>query len=322
MHLRLHILRLQVGGVQQSIWDCSCELRPIHSLASLRCPPPCSCCSKGKAAEELRGAPYLLSLEEVARRTAEAWDRGATEVCMQVGCDGGGRASGRGSHHFACQPASTQRLPVSLLPQGGIHPDFTGDTYLRLLGAAKDAAPGIHVHAFRHAPGGLARLPHAQGDHCPAAPTTVATVAAHASAFPSALQPAGGEPGRCHPGMVAAAVPVGAAGCRCALGALGALGVLGALGARPGCHGASLRLLAAPAHMLAMCVWWCGVRAQRMGSDMSLSIWAAVRAVAGLGSLPGTAAEVLHDAVRAVLCPDKLSTTQWLEVVETAHSGG
>jgi len=42
---------------------------------------------------------------------------------------------------------------------------------------------------------------------------------------------------------------------------------------------------------------------------------------AGLGSLPGTAAEVLDDAVRAVLCPDKLSTTEWLEVVEIAHSG-
>lgn len=41
-------------------------------------------CSKGKAAEELRGAPYLLSLEEVALRTTQAWDRGATEVCMQV----------------------------------------------------------------------------------------------------------------------------------------------------------------------------------------------------------------------------------------------
>ena len=37
-----------------------------------------------QAHEDLRGAPYLLSLDEVARRTAEAWDRGATEVCMQV----------------------------------------------------------------------------------------------------------------------------------------------------------------------------------------------------------------------------------------------
>ena len=35
---------------------------------------------------------------------------------------------------------------------------------------------------------------------------------------------------------------------------------------------------------------------------------------AGLGSLPGTAAEVLHDEVRATLCPDKLSTASWLEV--------
>ncbi len=37
-----------------------------------------------QAAENLRGAPYLLPLEEITRRTAEAWQRGATEVCMQV----------------------------------------------------------------------------------------------------------------------------------------------------------------------------------------------------------------------------------------------
>jgi len=53
--------------------------------------------NRRQANENLRGAPYLLGLEEVARRTAEAWERGATEVCMQ----------------------------------GGIHPDFTGETYLR-----------------------------------------------------------------------------------------------------------------------------------------------------------------------------------------------
>jgi FO synthase len=35
---------------------------------------------------------------------------------------------------------------------------------------------------------------------------------------------------------------------------------------------------------------------------------------AGLGSLPGTAAEVLDNDVRGVLCPDKISTQQWLEV--------
>lgn len=35
---------------------------------------------------------------------------------------------------------------------------------------------------------------------------------------------------------------------------------------------------------------------------------------AGLGSLPGTAAEVLDDSIRAVLCPDKINTAQWLQV--------
>lgn len=58
------------------------------------CTYGCGFCafSKGRLAEDLRGAPYLLPLEEISRRTAEAWERGASEVCMQ----------------------------------GGIHPDFTG----------------------------------------------------------------------------------------------------------------------------------------------------------------------------------------------------
>ncbi len=43
---------------------------------------------------------------------------------------------------------------------------------------------------------------------------------------------------------------------------------------------------------------------------------------AGLASLPGTAAEILDDEVRAVLCPDKVNTAQWLEVHETAHRAG
>jgi FO synthase len=43
---------------------------------------------------------------------------------------------------------------------------------------------------------------------------------------------------------------------------------------------------------------------------------------AGLSSLPGTAAEILDDEVRAVLCPDKMSTAEWLEVMETAHAVG
>jgi FO synthase len=43
---------------------------------------------------------------------------------------------------------------------------------------------------------------------------------------------------------------------------------------------------------------------------------------AGLGSLPGTAAEILDDEVRAVICPDKVTTAQWLEVVAAAHDLG
>ena len=59
-------------------------------------------------------SPYVLDLDEIARRTEEAWNRGATEVCLQ----------------------------------GGIHPAFTGETYLDICRAVKQAAPGIHVHAF------------------------------------------------------------------------------------------------------------------------------------------------------------------------------
>ena len=43
---------------------------------------------------------------------------------------------------------------------------------------------------------------------------------------------------------------------------------------------------------------------------------------AGLSSLPGTAAEILDDEVRAVICPDKIKTGQWLEVMEAAHAVG
>src|SRR5207244_4065703 len=43
---------------------------------------------------------------------------------------------------------------------------------------------------------------------------------------------------------------------------------------------------------------------------------------AGLGTLPGTAAEILDDDVRAIICPDKLTTDEWLNVVATAHREG
>ena len=63
--------------------------------------------SKGKLAENLRGRPYDLSEEEIGRRTKEAWERGATEVCMQ----------------------------------GGIHPEYTGETYVNILRTVKEAVP-------------------------------------------------------------------------------------------------------------------------------------------------------------------------------------
>ena len=57
---------------------------------------------------------YTLSLEQVAERAAQAWEVGATEVCMQ----------------------------------GGIHPDLPGTAYFDIARAVKDRVPGIHVHAF------------------------------------------------------------------------------------------------------------------------------------------------------------------------------
>ena len=57
---------------------------------------------------------YFLSLEQVADRAEEAWNSGATEVCMQ----------------------------------GGIHPDLGGDYYFDLLRAVKERVPSIHIHAF------------------------------------------------------------------------------------------------------------------------------------------------------------------------------
>jgi FO synthase len=148
------------------------------------CSYACSFCafSKGKLHDHLRGKPYDLALEEIARRTEEAWRRGATEVCLQ----------------------------------GGIHPAYTGDTYLTLLRTVKDAVPGMHVHAF--------------------SPLEIS-------------------------------------------------------------HGAATLGLSVPAFL------------ERLRD-------------AGLGSLPGTAAEILDDEVRARICPDKLKTPEWLAVVEAAHRVG
>jgi FO synthase len=56
--------------------------------------------------------------------------------------------------------------------------------------------------------------------------------------------------------------------------------------------------------------------------DVSLRDYLARLRDLGLGSLPGTAAEVLDDEVRAVLCPDKVTTAQWLAVHDAAHRVG
>jgi len=43
---------------------------------------------------------------------------------------------------------------------------------------------------------------------------------------------------------------------------------------------------------------------------------------AGLDSIPGNAAEILNDDIRKVLCPSKMNTAKWIEIVETAHKTG
>ncbi|GAA1145317.1 FO synthase [Kitasatospora gansuensis] len=57
---------------------------------------------------------YTLSLDQVADRAEQAWEVGATEVCMQ----------------------------------GGIHPDLPGTAYFDIARAVKARVPGMHVHAF------------------------------------------------------------------------------------------------------------------------------------------------------------------------------
>jgi FO synthase len=138
--------------------------------------------SKGPLSLNLRGDPYLLTLDEITGRVREASERGATEVCLQ----------------------------------GGIHPNFDGDYYIDVVAAVKAGSPSIHIHAF------------------------------------SALEVFEG--------------------------------------------------------------------ARR--SDQDLTTYLTRLKEAGLKTLPGTAAEILDDPIRQILCPDKLSSDQWLEVHRAAHSVG
>lgn len=148
------------------------------------CAYACTFCafSKGSTAENLRGKPYDLDLSEIARRAIEAEQRGATELCLQ----------------------------------GGIHPRYTGQTYLDITHALKEAVPELHIHAF--------------------------------------------SPLEIYQG------------------------------------------------------------AQTLG--IGTGEFLARLKEAGLSSLPGTAAEILDDEVRKQICPDKLTTDQWIEVIETAHQLG
>lgn len=148
------------------------------------CTYKCKFCgfSKGPLSLNLRGTPYLLTLDDIAERAREASLLGATEVTLQ----------------------------------GGIHPDFDGDYYIDVTHAVKNAVPEMHVHGF------------------------------------TALE-----------------VTEGAA------------------------------------------------RNEETLRDYLIRL-----KQAGLASLPGTAAEILDDEVRAVICSDKVNTEQWLECHRQAHSIG
>lgn len=140
----------------------------------------CRFCGFAKRAEEA-GAEFL-SLGQVVARAQEAWDRGATEVCIQ----------------------------------GGLHPKMEGDHYRRIVIAIKDALPDMHIHAF--------------------SPFEI----------------------------------------------------------------------------------WYGATKSKMSYHEFLADLKAV----GLGSMPGTAAEILDTEIRQQLTKNKLSTERWVEIIRAAHEVG
>jgi FO synthase len=148
------------------------------------CTYACGFCAFSKTSSKagLRDKPYRLDFDEIAQRAREAAVRGATEVCLQ----------------------------------GGIHPTYTGETYVEIVRTVKRACPDLHVHAF--------------------SPLEIS-------------------------------------------------------------HGAETLGVPVRDYLL------------RLRDE-------------GLGSLPGTAAEILHDDIRRQICPDKLTTEEWLGVMRDAHELG
>jgi 7,8-didemethyl-8-hydroxy-5-deazariboflavin synthase CofH subunit len=144
------------------------------------CNMGCKFC--GFAKRKTEAGAELLSMDEIANRAQEAWDRGATEVCIQ----------------------------------GGLHPDIKGDHYRNILKAIKTQVPDMHIHAF--------------------SPFEI----------------------------------------------------------------------------------WYGARKSRMSTaDFIQDL-----IDHGLGSMPGTAAEILDVEIRKQLTKDKLSTKQWVDIITTAHELG
>jgi len=148
------------------------------------CQYHCNFCafSKGARIGENKDNAYVMSLDEISRRASEAWELGASEVCLQ----------------------------------GGIHPSYTGDTYLDIVETISSEIPDIHIHAF--------------------SPLEIF-------------------------------------------------------------HGANTIGMPLEEYLLRL-------------------------KEAGLSSLPGTAAEILDDNIRQIICPDKISSNQWCDIVTTAHKIG
>jgi FO synthase len=169
---------------RQAVGDVVTYVRNRNINYTNVCTFKCRFCgfSKGPLSLNLRGKPYLLTLEDIQQRVIEGAEIGATEVCLQ----------------------------------GGIHPDFDGDYYIDVARAVHEAVPEMHIHGF------------------------------------TALEVTEG--------------------------------------------------------------------AKRLGEP--LADYLVRLKEAGLRTLPGTAAEILDDPVREILCPDKITTDEWLEAHRTAHMVG